>query len=127
MYYPPINIDKDWIGIKSVIKVERKREYKKKKEKEVSYYISSISAAEKPSKFYKIIRGHWEIENSLHYIKDKTLREDACKVTSNGAKNLSIVRNIILITFRKKGFSNMAQAIRLMANNVNKMWAIFRE
>ncbi|MDT0499340.1 transposase, partial [Algiphilus sp. W345] len=31
----------------------------------------------------RAIRGHWTIENSLHYIRDVTLREDHCRVRHN--------------------------------------------
>ncbi len=60
-------------------------------------------------------------------MKDKTFREDACKVTkNNGATNLSLVRNIVINLFRKNGFKNMAQAIRLICNDIDKMWNMIR-
>jgi predicted transposase YbfD/YdcC len=120
-------IDKDWIGIQTLIKVERYVKTKKKTRKEIAFYISSLK--EKKAKIYHDgIRKHWSIENSLHYVKDKTFKEDACKVTTdNGATNLSLIRNIIINLFRREGFNNMAQAIRLICNDVNKMWNIIIE
>ncbi len=43
------------------------------------------------------MRGHWSIENSLHWCLDVGFREDACRTrTGHGAENLAIVRHIAL-------------------------------
>ena len=42
-----------------------------------------------------IVRGHWEIENSLHWVLDVHFREDACKIKAEKAmQNLSLIRKI---------------------------------
>lgn len=42
-----------------------------------------------------IVRGHWEIENNLHWVLDVHFREDACKVKLEKAmQNLTLVRKI---------------------------------
>ncbi|MDR2786479.1 MAG: ISAs1 family transposase, partial [Treponema sp.] len=64
------------------------------------YYISSgdFSAEE----FLKYIRGHWSIENQLHWMLDIVFREDECRVrTGNGALNLNILRKMALHRLRK--------------------------
>ena len=59
---------KNWESIQSVIKIERiVNRGKKKLTKEISYFISSLSADNSPSFFSEGIRSHWSIENGLHY------------------------------------------------------------
>jgi predicted transposase YbfD/YdcC len=63
------------------------------------YYISSgdFSAEE----FLKYIRGHWSIENQLHWLLDVVFREDECRVRKgNGALNLNILRKRALHRLR---------------------------
>lgn len=62
---------------------------------EARYYISS--AALDPEELARAVRGHWAIENGLHWQLDVLLREDACAVRRDHAPhNLSIVRRLIL-------------------------------
>lgn len=126
MYNNLEKIDEGWIGLKTIIKVERYVKSSKKISREIAYYISSLGDNMTAKKFNEGIRSHWSIENGLHYVKDKTFKEDDCKILSgNGAKNMSAIRNIIINVFRNNGFENMAQAIRIVGNDINKMWQLF--
>ena len=101
---------------------------KKKITKETAYYISSLSSKTSAKTFNKWIRSHWSIENSLHYVKDVTFKEDQSKIkTKNAPQNMSIIRNFIINIFRKHGYTNMAQAIRFVANDIIKMWGMILE
>lgn len=64
--------------LKSIGKVESIREVDGKRSIEMRYYIldENISAEE----MSHIVRGHWEIEDNLHWVLDVHFREDACKV-----------------------------------------------
>lgn len=63
------------------------------------YYISSAELTE--SSFAKAVRGHWLIENSLHWVLDATMSEDSCQVyRDNGAENLACLRHIALNMLR---------------------------
>jgi len=55
-------------NLRRVIKVERKGSRGDKTYEETAYYISSLT--ESAQVFAKIIRGHWKIENQLHWVKD---------------------------------------------------------
>ena len=104
----------EWVGLKTVIKVERKREKKNSKcieeiiREETSYYLSSKEISAKDAGKY--IRQHWHIENSLHHVLDVSFREDHSKIrTKNAPENLNILRklttNIIrLIKPQKRSF-----------------------
>ncbi len=88
--------------------------------KETAYHISSLLAD--AFAFNKGIRGHWAIENSLHYVKDVTFKEDASKInTKNAPENFSLVRNITINIYRKNGYKGMKQAIRLNSNDINSL------
>jgi predicted transposase YbfD/YdcC len=65
----------------------------------VRYFISDkdISAEE----FGKDIRGHWGIENGLHWMLDVNFREDGCRARKdNSPKNLNILRKVGLSLLR---------------------------
>ncbi len=59
------------------------------------YFICSLPAEAQEA--VRCVRGHWSIENSLHWCLDIGFREDACRTrTGHGAENLAIVRHIAL-------------------------------
>jgi predicted transposase YbfD/YdcC len=89
---------KDWLGLKTLIKIESVREFKnsdKPKENNSRYYISSLEATAED--FQKAIRSHWSVENKLHWSLDVSFGEDASrKRTENAAQNFSILNKIAL-------------------------------
>jgi hypothetical protein len=61
----------------------------------------------------------------MHYTKDVTFKEDVSKIkTKQAPENMSIIRNIIMNLFRNAGYTNMAQAIRLVAHDIPLLWEI---
>lgn len=113
-------ISKNWVGLKSIVRVERKRIIKGKIQAETAFYLTSLDVSAEI--FNAGIRGHWGIENGLHFVKDGTFKEDASKINSgNSAANFSIIRNIVINIFRKMGRTNMLQEIRLHCNDIRKM------
>jgi predicted transposase YbfD/YdcC len=116
-------IDKtQWSGIKEIIKVERTN-YLPKKESpsiDVSYYISSTQLP--ASSYNKGIRSHWAIENSLHYVKDVTFKEDASLIRSgNAPANISIIRNIAINILRRMNYNSFPQAIRMIGGDIGRL------
>jgi predicted transposase YbfD/YdcC len=79
-----------------------------------------ISSREGSATFYlEGIRLHWAIENSLHYVKDVTMNEDASRIrTGSAPQNMSTVKSIALNTLRHHGFKNIASAARKIAHNI---------
>jgi hypothetical protein len=70
----------------------------------------------------KGIREHWFIENTLHWTKDVTFKEDASKINKGQApQNISLIKNWVMAIFRKNKFNSMAQAIRMVANDLGLM------
>jgi predicted transposase YbfD/YdcC len=99
-YTTSSNIDwlqgkENWAGIKTITKVERERQTNNKTSTETSYYISSLD--QNAEKIARAIRGHWQIENSLHWVLDVTFDEDRCPVRKDNAPaNMAILRHIVL-------------------------------
>lgn len=85
-----------WAGLKTLIQIESERHLGGEIQKETRYYISSeegLSAAY----FNALVRGHWGIENKLHWHLDVTFREDACRARAGfSAENLSSLRKLSL-------------------------------
>lgn len=104
--------DKDsWRDVKSLGRVIRERSVKgKETTQEIQYYISSIDIDAKL--FEKCTRGHWGIENGLHWRLDVILKEDASRYRDKiGAQNMAVMRKITLgvlskDTSRKGGISS---------------------
>ena len=90
-------LSEPWPGLASIACVERVREViGGKSSTERSYYISSIRRADAPT-FANAIRGHWGIENQLHWHLDVSFGEDACRIrTGHAAENFSRLRRIAL-------------------------------
>ncbi len=61
-------------------------------------------------------RGHWGIENRLHWVRDVTLGEDRCQVrTGSGPQALAAIRNTVIGVLRRAGHANIAAALRTYA------------
>lgn len=84
----------DWKSLKSVVLVEAIREViGGAKTVERRYFISSLEANAKVA--LRAVRGHWAIENQLHWCLDIGFREDECRVReAKSAENLATLRHI---------------------------------
>ena len=71
---------------------------KGKVEVEVSYAITSLPPDEASAeRLLVFVRDHWTIENRLHYVRDVTLGEDACRVRTGSAPQvLAALRNAVV-------------------------------
>lgn len=120
-------VPEDWPGLKRIVHVERVFSSKKGYHHTHSYYISSFLSDDAKT-FACGIRGHWAIENKLHWIKDAILKEDTTKhKMGNAAKNMSVLRNIAINVFRKNECTSIKHATLFFASNVKELlYIIFR-
>lgn len=90
-----------WAGLKSLCLVVRTRQSNGKVEgPEAFYYISSLEAD--AAVLGAAIRGHWSIENNLHWILDVSFREDESRVRKDNAPaNLGLLRRISLSLLKR--------------------------
>ena len=85
-----------WAGLKTLIKIESTRQIDGNTTEETRYYISSEEGFS-ACYYNSLVRGHWGIENKLHWHLDVTFREDACKARKGyAAENLSTLRKLCL-------------------------------
>jgi predicted transposase YbfD/YdcC len=120
VFRPPAKIDRDWQKVESVIKVTRSGTREGKEYSGVSYYISSLPP--NSSRISKLIQGHWEIENRLHWVKDVILNEDKSTQTAgNSAINFAVLKSWVVSVFRGHGFQSIKGAIDQFAHNLTGM------
>ncbi|WP_144875652.1 ISAs1 family transposase, partial [Hyella patelloides] len=89
-----VDSEKKWSNLNSVIRVEYLRQLKNGKSKiEQRYFITSLS--EEAEKLADYIRGHWTIENQLHWVLDVEFSEDNSRIRKdNSPENLAVIRHI---------------------------------
>lgn len=123
VYSPLSNIPDGWPSLSGIIYVER--DFKSKKEphhRSKSYYISS-QAIYDAGYFAHGIRGHWSIENRLHFVKDVSMNEDNSKIKHVvAASNISIFRNIAINIARQNGLDSIKHASIFFSSNVKKLF-----
>jgi predicted transposase YbfD/YdcC len=90
----------DWPGLKGVIMVESTREIGGKIEQETRFYITSLVWL--AHQLGPVIRSHWAIENSLHWIMDMIFRDDECRIrTEHAPANFTTLRHMAHNLIRK--------------------------
>lgn len=84
---------------------------------EVHYKITSLPPERAgPADLLRWSRGHWAIENQLHYVRDVTLGEDASRIRSGVAPQaMAALRNLIVAVLQRHGMSNRAASLRQFA------------
>lgn len=90
----------DWPGLQTIgVAVSYRTENKKKTTLDMRYFISS-KVLER-DEFAQAVRGHWAIENSLHWVLDVTMGEDACPIyRGDAAEILACIRHMALNMLR---------------------------
>ena len=80
----------------------------------MTYGVSSL-AQQKASAadLLQYVRGHWEIENRIHYVRDVTFDEDRSQVRrGSGPQMMASLRNLTISLLRMAGVTNIASATR---------------
>lgn len=91
----------DWSGLQSVAMVQAERRIGEQSTVERRYFISSLASDAK--QLLRAARGHWGIENRLHWVLDIAFREDECRVRKgNGAQNFAVLRHIALNLLKRE-------------------------
>lgn len=107
----------DWPGTKQVCLIERVRRSRGKQTTETVCAVTSLGRDRASAeRLLGIARGHWGIENRLHWVRDVVLGEDACRVRTGSAPQvLSGLRNTVLSILRATGLVRIAEALRHLA------------
>jgi len=95
----------EWVDVQSIVMVYRTTRRNGKLLEETSFYLSSLPP--KVKRIARYIRGHWGIENSLHWILDVIFAEDRSRIRSgNGPEIASIFRKLALMVLQQDTSSN---------------------
>ena len=95
-----INLSEKWTNLKSIGLVESVRIVNEKTSVETRYFITSLDS--NVELFAEAVRGHWGIENSLHWILDVAMREDKSRIRKDNAPaNFAMLRHIAVNILRQ--------------------------
>ena len=104
----------DWPDVGQVCRLERLVKRDGVETREVEYAITSVGPEEADAAtLLEWWRGHWGIENRLHWVRDVTMGEDASRVrTGSAPQALAGLRNAAVSLLRLLGKTNIAEALR---------------
>ena len=117
----------DFPYAKTVFQIERHTLFIKsgKCREEVAYGITSIE--DTAERILTLNRGHWEIENRLHWVRDVTFDEDRCQIRKgNGAHVMASIRNLVISLIRLLKFRYIPQGLRYFATHLGDVLQLMR-
>jgi predicted transposase YbfD/YdcC len=116
-----------WLGLQQFIRVDRSGFRYGLDFSETSYYITSLKT-QKAKTIAEGIRGHWGIENRLHWVKDVNMNEDKNGISSNNApENISIIKNLVINIFRLNGHLSIKNATIAFANKIEELFVLIKK
>jgi predicted transposase YbfD/YdcC len=116
----------NWPGLAQVFRLERSWEQHGETKQEVQYGITSLppEVADAP-RLLELKRGHWQIENGLHYVKDVTLGEDRSLIhCGNGPTVMALLRDLAISLLRQNGYRAIARRLRSNSRHPNQAVAL---
>lgn len=116
----------NWPGAAQVCRLERTTTRNGKQTTEIAYAITSAPRERADAK--RVLawwRGHWGIENRLHYVRDTAFDEDRCRVRTRGSPQvLAAFRNTAISLLRQNGETKIASTLRRLAAQPMKILAM---
>ena len=94
---------------------------------ETVYAITDLHPHQaRPAELAGWIRGHWQIENALHWIRDVDFAEDRSRIrTGSGPQVMASLRNLVISILRLTGVTNIAAALRHYSRDTTRPLATF--
>jgi predicted transposase YbfD/YdcC len=104
------------------IQITRRRKVKGKWSRETCYAVTSLTVTQAShAQLAAIIRGHWGIEDRLHWIRDMDFDEDRSQVrTASGPRIMASLRNLVITILRLAGAASIAAALRYHARRPSR-------
>ncbi len=104
---------RDWPHLAQVCRLERIVRRKRSTRRELAYAVTSLSPAASPQGLIALWRGHWGIENRVHWVRDVTFDEDRSQVRTGSAPQImAALRNRTISVIRLAGETNPPMADR---------------
>jgi predicted transposase YbfD/YdcC len=115
-----------WPGLAQVAQLKRSVTTAGKRSEEVVYLITNLSPLQaSPGRLLHLIRGHWSIENGLHYVRDVTFQEDRSQLrTGHAPQILAALRNLVITLIHRQGSTQIAVTRRWFAFHPEKALAV---
>jgi len=90
-----------WAGLRSVLRVDSERTVGPHTSRESRFFISSL--APDAAHLARIVRGHWAIENGLHWVLDVAMHQDQARIrTGHAPENLAILQHLALNLLKRE-------------------------
>jgi predicted transposase YbfD/YdcC len=104
------------------IQIVRRRKLKGKWSRETCYAVTSLTVTQATcAQLAAIIRGHWGIEDRLHWVRDLDFDEDRSQVrTASGPRVMASLRNLAITILRLSGATSIAAALRYHARQPSR-------
>jgi predicted transposase YbfD/YdcC len=103
-----------WPGLVGIVMVESRREIGARTEREFRFYITSLGPD--AERLGEAIRGHWSIENGLHWVMDMVFRDDECRIRKDNAPaNFSTIKHMASNLLRRAPGKDSLRVKRKMA------------
>ena len=101
----------------------RKAQASKKWQTETVHVITDLTYDQtSPVELADALRGHWGIENRLHWVRDVTFDEDRSQIrTGHGPAVMATLRNLAISLHRAAGATNIAKACRIVSRHPNRV------
>ena len=111
----------DWPGVGQVMMIERTWWERGERSMAVRYAMTSLPAEVADAhRLLTLVRGHWQIENGLHYVKDVTLGEDRSLIhKGNGPSIMAILRDTVVSLLHRAGWRTIAERLRFYSGNAH--------
>lgn len=114
-------IKNNWKSVNRIIKITSTIQSYGTHSVETHYYISSLEV--NAETFLHVIRSHWKIENSLHYVKDVSFDEDSSRIRTKQAPMVStMLRSIAINIMNINKISNLKKARKVFAWSSYKLF-----
>lgn len=114
MFGKPDGIPADWPDVAAVVQVNREREVGGVRTCTSHYYLTSYAGM--AAELGAFVRGHWGIENGLHWVLDVVFREDDSPVRAGHARvNLAMLRRVAVALLKRAPGKGTTPTKRLKA------------
>ena len=116
----------DWPGLAQVFRVERTWRERGQPKRAIHYGITSLSpACGTPERLLRLKRGHWQIENRLHWRKDVTFGEDASLIhAGQGPLVMAALRDAVVSLLHHHGVWQVAASLRACSQHPEQAIAL---
>jgi predicted transposase YbfD/YdcC len=123
-----LTVSRDWVDLQQGFRIRRAITRRGETTIEVVHGITSLPTAQADAtRLLEAVRDHWQVENRLHYVRDVTLGEDACRVqTGQAPQNLAACRNAVVCLLARVAEDSCLAAIQRLAARPDEALALLK-